>query len=68
MNGWLTCDFTSFLTVFYSCQDGGWVKMKCHVQEKPENWGSGIRRISNLKDLHLGGSSNPGPLDQQASV
>ena len=32
MNGWMTCDFTSFSTVFQSYQDDGWLIMKGYVQ------------------------------------
>ena len=28
MAGWMDCDFTSFLSVFQSYQDDGWVIMK----------------------------------------
>ena len=28
MDGWLTCDFRSFSTVFQSYQDNGWMIMK----------------------------------------
>ena len=28
MDGWMTCDFTSFLTVFQSYQDNVWMIMK----------------------------------------
>ena len=30
--GWMTCDFTSFLTVFQSYQDDVWMVMKGYVQ------------------------------------
>ena len=33
MDGWMTCDFTSFLTVIQSYQDDVWVKMKGCVQQ-----------------------------------
>ena len=32
MNGWMTCDFTPFLTVFQSYQDDVWMIMKGCVQ------------------------------------
>ena len=32
MDGWMTCDFTSFLTVSQSYQDDGWMIMKSCVQ------------------------------------
>ena len=32
MNGWMTCDFKSFLTVFQSYQDDVWMMMKGCVQ------------------------------------
>ena len=32
MDGWMTCDFTSFSTVFQSYQDDGRLKMKGCVQ------------------------------------
>ena len=32
MDGWMTCDFTSFLTVFQSYQDDDWMIMKGCVQ------------------------------------
>ena len=35
MDGWMTCDFTSFSTVFQSYQDDGQMIMKCCVQWNP---------------------------------
>ena len=35
MDGWMTCDFTSFSTVFQSYQDDGRMIMKGCVQWKP---------------------------------
>ena len=32
MDGWMTCDFMSFLTVFQSYQDDVWMIMKGCVQ------------------------------------
>ena len=32
MDGWMTYDFTSFLTVFQSYQDDVWIIMKGYVQ------------------------------------
>ena len=32
MDGWMTCDFTSFLTVFQSYQEDVWMIMKGCVQ------------------------------------
>ena len=32
MDGWMTCDFTSFLTVFQSYQEDVWMIMKGSVQ------------------------------------
>ena len=32
MDGWMTCDFTSFLTAFQSYQDDVWMIMKGCVQ------------------------------------
>ena len=32
MDGWMTCNFTSFLTVFQSYQDDVWMIMKGCVQ------------------------------------
>ena len=32
VDGWMTCDFTSFLTVFQSYQDDVWMIMKGCVQ------------------------------------
>ena len=32
MDGWMSCDFASFATVFQSYQDDGWVIMKGCVQ------------------------------------
>ena len=32
IDGWMTCDFTSFLTVFQSYQDDDWMIMKGCVQ------------------------------------
>ena len=29
MVGWMTCDFTSFATVFQPYQDNGWVNAVC---------------------------------------
>ena len=34
-DGWMTCDFTSFLTVFQSYQDDGRMIMKVCVQWNP---------------------------------
>ena len=34
MDGWMTCDFMSFLTVFQSYQDDVWMIMKDCVQRK----------------------------------
>ena len=34
-DGWMTCGFTSFSTVFQSYQDDGWVIMKGCVQWNP---------------------------------
>ena len=34
-DGWMTCNFTSFSTVFQSYQDDGWVIMKGCVQWNP---------------------------------
>ena len=34
-DGWMTCDFTSFLTVFQSYQDDGRVIMKGCMQRNP---------------------------------
>ena len=35
MDGWMTCAFTSFSTVFQSYQDDGWMIMKGCVQLNP---------------------------------
>ena len=48
-DGWMTCDFTSFLTVFQSYQDDVWMVMKGCVQ-----WNSVYGRVR----IELG------PLDQ----
>ena len=32
IDGWMTCDFMSFSTVFHSYKDNGWVIMKGCVQ------------------------------------
>ena len=37
MDGWMTCDFTSFSTVFQACQDDGWMLMKGCAQWNPVN-------------------------------
>ena len=42
LNGWMTCDFKPFLTVFQSYQDDGWVIMKDCVQHNS---------VYDLKDL-----------------
>ena len=31
IDGWMTCDFTSFSTVFQSYQDDGWMVMNGYV-------------------------------------
>ena len=51
-NRWMSCDFTSFSTVFQSYRDNGWVIMKGYVQ-----WNS----VYDEKD-HLKLGSNPAPL------
>ena len=56
MDGWVTFDFTSFLTAFQSYQDDGRVKIKGCVQQDP---------IYNCKDFRILGVSNPKPPDQQ---
>ena len=53
MDGWMTCNFTSFLTVCQSYQDDERLIMKGCV-----HW---------LRRFCLGRDSNSGPLDQQAS-
>ena len=35
MDGWMTCDFKSFSTVFQSYQDNGWMMTKSCVQWNP---------------------------------
>ena len=35
MDGWMTCDFTSFSTIFQSYQDNGQMIMKGCVQWNP---------------------------------
>ena len=35
MDGWMTCDFTSFLTVFQLYQENRWVIMISFVQWNP---------------------------------
>ena len=55
MDAWVTCDFTSFSTVFQSYQDDGRMIMKGCVQWNP---------VYDRKDLRLRRGSNPGPLDQ----
>ena len=56
---WMTCDFVSFSTVFQSYQDNGQVIMKGCVQ-----W----HLVCGWKNFCFKQGSNPGPLDQQASV
>ena len=50
MDGWMTCHFTSFSTVFQSYQDDRWVIMKGCVQWNPVYDGKDLRlrRGSNL--------------------
>ena len=55
MGGWMTCNFTSFSTVFKSYQDNGWPIMKGCVQ-----WSL----YYGQKDFRLKQGSNQGPLDQ----
>ena len=35
IDGWMVCNFTSFLTVFQSYQDDRWMIMKGYVQWNP---------------------------------
>ena len=50
MDGWMTCDFTSFSTVFQSYQDGGRLIMKGCVQ-----WNSFmVEKISLQAGIELG--------------
>ena len=55
MDGWMTCDFTSFSTVFQSYQADGRLIMKGYVQWNP---------FLRLRRFRLNGGSNSGPLDQ----
>ena len=54
LDGWMAYDFTSFSTVFRSCQSDVRVIMKDYVQ-----W----NLINGWKDFLLKRASNPGPLD-----
>ena len=54
MDGWMTCNFTSFLTVFQSYQDDAWMIMKGCVNGTPFT----VERISTQVRIELG------PLDQ----
>ena len=47
LGGWVTCNFTSFLTVFQSYQDDGQVIMKGCVQ-----WNPVLHLILNGLPLH----------------
>ena len=53
-DGWMTCDFTSFSTVFQSYQDNRQMIMKICVQWIPVELGR----------VRLERGTNPGPLDQ----
>ena len=35
VNGMMTCNFTSFSTVFQLDQDDGWMRMKSYLQRNP---------------------------------
>ena len=54
MDGWMTCDFTSFSTVFQSYQDDGQMIMKGCVQWNP----FAVEKISPRSGIE------PRPLDQ----
>ena len=58
-DGWMTCEFTSFLTVFQSYQDDGWVIMNGCVQ-----W----NLVCGWKDFRGQSGPNPGPLEQYTSA
>ena len=55
INGWMTCDFTSFSTVFQTYKDDERVILKGCVQWTP---------VLDETDLCLGWGSKPGLLDQ----
>ena len=52
MDGWMTCKFMSFSTVFQSYQDEAWVTIKGCVQGNP---------VYGFKDLCLMCGLNLGP-------
>ena len=52
MDEWITCGFTSFLTVFQSYQDNDNDRL-CEMESR-----------LRLRRLRLERGSNPGPLDQ----
>ena len=56
---WMTCEFTSFATVFQSYEDDGWAIIKDHVQ-----WNTVYDQINP----RLGLGSNSRPLDRNASA
>ena len=59
MDGWMTCCFTSFSTVFQPHQNNVWEILKSCVQ-----W----NLVYDRKDPHLKWGSNLGQLDQQPSA
>ena len=59
MDGWMTCDISSFLTVFQSYQDDGRMIMKGYVRWNP---------VYDWKDPRLRQGSNSGPINEQVSA
>ena len=58
MDGWMTCDFMSFSTIFQSYQDDGWMIMKGVCNGAPFT----VEKISVKRGL------NPGPLDSRLAL
>ena len=54
MKGWMTCNFTSFSTVFNSYQDDVWMIMKGFVQWNPINsWTVGFKWAKTWQSQHV---------------
>ena len=63
MVGWMTCDFTSFSTVFQSHEDDGWVITKESVQWNPFTVGKSTNNRPALNSLKVVETEKVGGLD-----